>query len=77
MTWLQNNTLTHLWKPFSRRREPDMQSDDPNLAVRLKVAEEAVKIVKKYNTNKWKDDKQRGMVELCTEIAEILDSKKT
>ena len=50
---------------------------ETGLTNRLKVAEEAVKIVKKYNSNKWKDDRQRGMVELCTEIAEILDSKLT
>lgn len=43
---------------------------------RLEVAEEAVRIVRRFNTAKDKDDRQRKIIELCTDIAGILDAKR-
>lgn len=44
---------------------------------RLQVAEEAVRIVRRFNTmGKDKEDRQKKIIELCTDIAGILDAKR-
>lgn len=44
---------------------------------RLQVAEEAVRIVRRFNTlGKEKEDRQKKIIELCTDIADILDAKR-
>lgn len=42
---------------------------------RLQVAEEAVRIVRRFNTL-GKEDRQKKIIELCTDIADILDAKR-
>lgn len=43
---------------------------------RLEVAEEAVRIVRRFNTAKSKEERQKKIIELCTDIAGILDAKR-
>lgn len=50
---------------------------DVNDLGRLQVAEEAVRIVRRFNTlGKDKEDRQKKIIELCTDIADILDAKR-
>lgn len=44
--------------------------------VRLQEAEEAVRIVRRFNTAKDKEERQKKIIELCTDIAGILDAKR-
>ncbi|KAL9958999.1 hypothetical protein ACROYT_G036080 [Oculina patagonica] len=43
---------------------------------RLEVAEEAVRIVRRFNMAKDKEERQKKIIELCTDIAGILDAKR-
>lgn len=43
---------------------------------RLEVAEEAVRIVRRFNNAKDKEERQKKIIELCTDIAGILDAKR-
>lgn len=43
---------------------------------RLEVAEEAVRIVRRFNSARDKDERQRKIIDLCTDIAGILDAKR-
>ena len=43
---------------------------------RLHVAEEAVRIVRRFNMAKSKEERQKKIIELCTDIAGILDAKR-
>lgn len=51
----------------------DQDEDDE---VRLQEAEEAVRIVRRFNTARNKDERQKKIIELCTDIAGILDAKR-
>lgn len=51
----------------------DQDEDDE---VRLQEAEEAVRIVRRFNTARDKDERQKKIIELCTDIAGILDAKR-
>ena len=64
------------WFSCCQNRSQNMEESGEQLTDRLEVAEEAVKIVRKYNSSKWKHDQQKGLVELCTDIAGILDAKR-
>lgn len=44
--------------------------------VRLQEAEEAVRIVRRFNTARDKEERQKKIIELCTDIAGILDAKR-
>ena len=44
--------------------------------IRLQVAEEAVRIVRRFNVAKDNDERQKKIIELCTDIAGILDAKR-
>ncbi|KAJ7380424.1 Armadillo repeat-containing protein 4 [Desmophyllum pertusum] len=43
---------------------------------RLEIAEEAVRIVRRFNMAKDKGERQKKIIELCTDIAGILDAKR-
>jgi len=49
---------------------------DEDDEVRLQEAEEAVRIVRRFNTAKDKEERQKKIIELCTDIAGILDAKR-
>lgn len=49
---------------------------DEDDEVRLQEAEEAVRIVRRFNTAKDKEERQKKIIELCTDIAGILDTKR-
>lgn len=49
---------------------------DEDDEVRLQEAEEAVRIVRRFNTAKDKEERQKKIIELCTDIAAILDAKR-
>lgn len=49
---------------------------DEDVEVRLQEAEEAVRIVRRFNTAKDKEERQKKIIELCTDIAGILDAKR-
>lgn len=50
--------------------------EDEDDEVRLQEAEEAVRIVRRFNTAKDKEERQKKIIELCTDIAGILDAKR-
>ena len=49
---------------------------DEDDEVRLQEAEEAVRIVRRFNTARDKEERQKKIIELCTDIAGILDAKR-
>lgn len=49
---------------------------DEDDEVRLQEAKEAVRIVRRFNTAKDKEERQKKIIELCTDIAGILDAKR-
>lgn len=53
-----------------------MSETEEDGRVRLQVAEEAVRIVRRFNMAKDKDERQKKIIELCTDIAGILDAKR-
>lgn len=53
-----------------------MSEVEEDEGVRLQVAEEAVRIVRRFNLAKDKDERQKKIIELCTDIAGILDAKR-
>lgn len=53
-----------------------MSETEEDGGVRLQVAEEAVRIVRRFNMAKDKDERQKKIIELCTDIAGILDAKR-
>jgi len=53
-----------------------MSEVEEDEGVRLQVAEEAVRIVRRFNVAKDKDERQKKIIELCTDIAGILDAKR-
>lgn len=54
----------------------EMDDDEMDNRGRLQVAEEAVRIVRRFNMAKDKQERQRKIIELCTDIAGILDAKR-
>ena len=53
-----------------------MDSLAKDLKGKFEVAEEAVRIVRRFNNAKTKEERQKKILDLCTDIAEILDAKK-
>ena len=53
-----------------------MSSIDEDEIIRLQVAEEAVRIVRQFNSTKGKEERQKKIIDLCTDIAGILDAKR-
>ena len=51
----------------------ELEDDDIS---RLEVVEEAVRIVRRFNMAKGKEERQKKIIELCTDIAGILDAKR-
>lgn len=43
---------------------------------RYEVAEEAVRIVRRFNQAVTKEERQKKIIDLCTDIAGILDAKR-
>lgn len=43
---------------------------------RYEVAEEAVRMVRLFNNAKTKEERQKKIIDLCTDIAGILDAKR-
>jgi len=55
-----------------------MNSFPEDATERYRAAEEAVRIVRRFNngTGSSKEAKQKKMVDLCTDIADILEAKR-
>lgn len=53
-----------------------LHGQDEDDEVRLQEAEEAVRIVRRFNTARDKEERQKKIIELCTDIAGILDAKR-